>query len=192
MINVKKHYGSHARFLGSELTANLHRSFRIPIAANTSARSGNFVRVMYQVHSTQQCEIQGSSIQIQGVGEDFGAAPVRLTFNNGSNSIIPAVGTFVLSDWIAFTFTRTTAYLIHITLNQVGGNNGWRYQAGAPVSEYYKDSVADDETMDQNVAGYTDDQFFPLVCGIDVADVAEYNYLISRRDRFRTTGISLG
>lgn len=117
------------------------RNFRQVIPASASSYSGTKVRLTYKATAAGNWTVDGASIGVSTSNDDFDTAPTRITFS-GSNSGTVTAGSTLVSDEIAFAFTKTNRHLVH-TWTQV---THIRYNNDTGGPQYYTTTSGDGTT----------------------------------------------
>lgn len=144
-------------------------NIRMVLPASAISVSGSSIRLFLASYKNPGT-VSGCSIgERSGSSEDFASAPTRVTFDGGSNGCtIPDSGG-KYSDWINFSIDETKDYLVHLYYTYSAENRGVTLVTLSGTRRYYKaGSAPGDETMTQDVSGYTGDSNFNSVGAVQI------------------------
>ena len=126
------------------------------LSAADLSGSGNQIRITLTAHPTSNSLVDGTSIgQRSGSTEDMVNTPVRITWDDGSNSTTITAGETKVSDAINFTYDSDVTHLQHIHFQ----DTHQYYLGQSSPGRYYDNTAASDATMvqdwdDHNISGY--------------------------------------
>ncbi len=111
------------------------------------------VRVLFRAGNVGSLYLNGASIgERSGSTDDYGETPVRLTFNEGNNSVQLSASEDIWSDWVDYVFDKDVDHLIHLTANDATYNN---VALTTETNSSYRKATSDDDTMVEDVSGYS-------------------------------------
>lgn len=153
-------------------------NIRMAIIAAQLSVSGGLVRVQF-VAGTNVFQLNGASIaERSGSTGNAVTTPTRLTFG-GNNSVTIAANASQWSDWVTFNLDETKDYLVHAF---IGSGSYIKYKSSGGYTSYYHLSVGEpDQTLVQNISGYTSDALCYDIDEIDVDTAAPPAGPASRR-----------
>ena len=155
--------------LNTDYSVTSDRNLRQVIPAASISTSGTRCRIKLEANSGALTIFDGVSIgERSGTTGNFAAAPTQVTFNGGNTSVSILAGGTAVSDWIVLDIDESKDYLVHLA--SVNQNFEMRYgNAGSPPAIYYKDGAGQsDESLTQNISGYSSANFFVQIVQLDV------------------------
>jgi len=148
--------------LDTEATSALSEAwYRNVVPSTVFSSNGLEIRVQVESHSTTGIPIDGMSIgERSGSTADYASAPTRITFDSGNNTVVLSAGEQKWSDWITYAWDNTKDHIVHVWVDDVGGNIYRRY-TGSAFTTYYGWGDGD-VTMTQDVTeqGSTGARYF--------------------------------
>jgi len=110
-----------------------------------------------------------------GDAYDFSATPTQVTFSGSGSVTIPA-GETVTSDWITFSYNKTSALLVAYYTAGGTGADTIRYKASVSnVNNYYKAAANEAATVDKT--GYTTQSGYLVAINQVESDGGDSNFL---------------
>ncbi|MFA5394407.1 MAG: hypothetical protein WC346_00125 [Methanogenium sp.] len=147
-----------------------NRNVRSVLAAANIATSGAWCRIRIAAHGTSGTILDGVSIgERDGSTSSTVGTPTRVTFNGGQNSVVIGAGHSAWSDWLQFAIDETKDYLVHC--KRAGGFNQRGVASGYC---YYKDTT-DDDTLVEDLSGYSEAASTIFVTELEVASSISVN-----------------
>ena len=143
--------------------------YRIILLGSTLPCDGTKIRITLEAHSTNASIIDGTSIGIRSTTtEDFTGAPTRITWDSGSSTKTITASETATSDWMDFTFTAATAYLIHIYMADHGTQYIRRHANDSVQDAYYDENAAGDDTLTVDWTADSSTNNFPFMVTFEV------------------------
>ncbi len=135
-------------------------------AANISA-SGTAVRIKLTGHSANDLNITAVSIgERSGSTGSFAATPTRVTFKNGSTTVLLKAGETLYSDWIAFSLDESKDYLVAFALTTDTDQSTARVIS---TDGHYSHITTSDETLTVDGSSYSSSNtYIVLISGLEV------------------------
>ncbi len=152
------------RLTGGGSFGSTNYNIRMILSAADISTSGSRIRVKLTGY-TNAGNISGISIgERSGSTLNFASTPTRLMINGSNGCALPA-NVDVYTDWTDFSLDETKDYLIHITYL---GPNYYVSQGVISGGRGYK-ATSNDETLTQNVSGYSTDNNFNSIEFVEVS-----------------------
>jgi len=140
---------------GNAFQAN-ERNYRVVLRGDSLTPFGTQVRLRFRGHSANATTLEGASLGVRRVSGgdpfDFAAIPRRITFQDRNNGVELPAGSLTWSDWVDYSFTAGTDYLVHL---KVPANHYPRFLSDPGRTHQYFKNSSEDETSLVDVTGYT-------------------------------------
>jgi hypothetical protein len=128
----------------------------------------SLTRVLFRGHSAQDTILTGASIQQRAdVTEDYSINPVRLTFNNGNESVTISGGIDKWSDWVSFTLDPNIDHLIHVFQGQAP--HFYKFKTKSSATYVLQSGIDNTMTVSISASGYNLDSKHYHVVAIDTS-----------------------